>query len=82
MAAQATPFYPYDRDLPRSTFLCSVCLPPLCSWSLQKGYVPLPKSNHVERQRANLDVFRCAGNCAGCEMGEQQLLVCSCWCAG
>lgn len=30
----------------------------LIRWSLQKGFVPLPKSNHEERQRANLDVFR------------------------
>ena len=26
-------------------------------WSLQKGCVPLPKSVHAERQKANLDVF-------------------------
>ncbi|KAI7840058.1 hypothetical protein COHA_006189 [Chlorella ohadii] len=30
----------------------------LIRWSLQKGFVPLPKSNHAERQRTNLDVFR------------------------
>lgn len=26
-------------------------------WNLQKGVVPLPKSTHAERIRANLDVF-------------------------
>lgn len=38
------------------SFPCRALLP--CRWSLQKGYVPLPKSNHAERQRTNLDVFR------------------------
>jgi diketogulonate reductase-like aldo/keto reductase len=30
----------------------------LLRWSLQKGFVPLPKSVNPERQRTNLDVFR------------------------
>ncbi|KAL4859666.1 putative oxidoreductase [Chlorella vulgaris] len=30
----------------------------LLRWSLQKGFVPLPKSNSPDRQRSNLDVFR------------------------
>lgn len=34
----------------------------LLRWSLQKGFVPLPKSNSPDRQRSNLDVFRC-GKC-------------------
>jgi 2,5-diketo-D-gluconate reductase A len=29
----------------------------LLRWSLQKGYVPLPKSVHAARQAENLDVF-------------------------
>ena len=29
----------------------------LIRWSLQKGFVPLPKSTRPERQAANLDVF-------------------------
>ena len=32
----------------------------LIRWSVQKGFVPLPKSTHPDRQRSNLDVFRCA----------------------
>ena len=34
------------------------CMKSCRRWSLQKGFVPLPKSNHAERQRTNLDVFR------------------------
>lgn len=30
----------------------------LIRWSLQKGLVPLPKSNNPDRQRSNLDVLR------------------------
>ena len=30
----------------------------LIRWSVQKGFVPLPKSTHPDRQRSNLDVFR------------------------
>lgn len=42
---------------------CAFTLPPrprlrVPRWSLQNGFVPLPKSNHAERQRTNLDVFR------------------------
>jgi diketogulonate reductase-like aldo/keto reductase len=29
----------------------------LIRWSLQKGYVPLPKSVNPERQKSNVDVF-------------------------
>ena len=38
--------------------ICPTHLLSHCRWSLQKGFVPLPKSNHAERQRLNLDVFR------------------------
>ena len=30
----------------------------LIRWSLQSGFIPLPKSSNPERQRENLDVFR------------------------
>lgn len=30
----------------------------LVRWSLQKGFIPLPKSVRAERQAVNLDVFR------------------------
>lgn len=30
----------------------------LIRWSMQKGFVPLPKSNSPERQKSNLDVYR------------------------
>ncbi len=33
------------------------CLQVLLRWSLQKGYVPLPKSTKPERQRENISVF-------------------------
>ena len=29
----------------------------LIRWSLQHGFIPLPKSSNAERQKANLDVF-------------------------
>lgn len=29
----------------------------LIRWSLQKGFIPLPKSSKPERQKENLDVF-------------------------
>lgn len=29
----------------------------LIRWSLQMGFVPLPKSNHAERIKTNIDVF-------------------------
>ena len=29
----------------------------LIRWSLQHGFIPLPKSNNAERQKANLDVY-------------------------
>ena len=47
--------------LGEAVLAAAFCLSPAllpCRWSLQKGFVPLPKSNHAERQRANLDVFR------------------------
>lgn len=44
---------------------------PAARWSMQKGFVPLPKSNNPERQQSNLDVFRqalahCMGTAAVC----------------
>ena len=38
----------------------------LIRWSLQKGYIPLPKSDTPERIRANADVF-------GFELGEEDM---------
>ena len=29
----------------------------LIRWSLQKGFIPLPKSSNAQRQQSNLDVF-------------------------
>jgi diketogulonate reductase-like aldo/keto reductase len=29
----------------------------LLRWHVERGVLPLPKSSHVERQRANLDIF-------------------------
>ncbi|PSC75258.1 Aldo keto reductase [Micractinium conductrix] len=49
----------------------------LIRWSMQKGFVPLPKSNHPERQQTNLDVFRfelCSDDVAALDRLEEGLV--------
>ena len=56
---------PRCYPLPPSPLVPPLVSWPACSWSMQKGFVPLPKSNHPERQQTNLDVFRWVGGGVG-----------------
>lgn len=51
---------------------CSGLLQVLIRWSLQKGFVPLPKSVKEHRQKENADVF-------DWELSEQQMAQLDSW---